>query len=142
MFGDENIDELVLVLEVELDRVLDLHAPSRTKYIMLRQSRPWFTEEIRTQKKTVRRREKIWRKYREDHQFVALKVECNKYRKMLNQSKCNITSVKVAECKGDSKLLYRLVNNLTGSKDENPMPEHSNSETLAENFADFFLEKL
>ena len=43
---------------------------------------------------------------------------------------------------GDTKLLHRRVNNLTGTVDENPMPEHSNSETLAEDFADFFLEKI
>ena len=84
IYGDENTDDLVCILKTELDRLLDLHAPIKIKYITLRRSRPWFTEDIRAQKKVVHRREKIWRKYGEEQHYTALKVEHNKYRKMLN----------------------------------------------------------
>ena len=50
--------------------------------------------------------------------------------------------MKVLECDRDSKKLYDLVSNLPGTKAVNPLPEHNDSEQLANEFADFFMEKI
>ena len=47
----------------------------------------------------------------------------------------------VASCGNDSGKLYKLVNNLTGCKSECPLP-NKDPESLAEEFADFFLDKI
>lgn len=36
----------------------------KQKEITVRQKKPWFSEEIRSHKKEVRKQENIWRKYR------------------------------------------------------------------------------
>ena len=52
------------------------------------------------------------------------------------------TSKKVDECKGDTKKLYSLVRYLTGTKAQNPMPDNTGDEKLANNFADYFIQKI
>ena len=52
------------------------------------------------------------------------------------------TSGKVEECKGDTKKLYSLVRYLTGTKVQNPMPNSTIDKQLANDFADYFIEKI
>ena len=61
---------------------------------------------------------------------------------MLYEIKKEKITVKVLECDRDSKKLYDLVSNFTGTKVVNPLPEHNDSEQLANEFVDFFMEKI
>ena len=49
---------------------------------------------------------------------------------------------KVADYHQDAKKLYSLMSYLTGTKVDNPMPEHTDEEQVADEFADFFMEKI
>ena len=42
----------------------------------------------------------------------------------------------------DAKKLYKLVNQLTGQKQENPLPKEDDDTKLAELFREFFLNKI
>ena len=42
----------------------------------------------------------------------------------------------------DTKKLLKLVNELTGNKDQNPHPQANSNKDLAEEFAQFFLNKI
>ena len=90
----------------------------------------------------VRRREKIWQKYKTDNTWRALKEHRNKYSAMIQKEKMKSTSEKVDECKGDTKKLYSLVRYLTGTKAQNPMPDNTGDEKLANNFANYFIQKI
>ena len=46
------------------------------------------------------------------------------------------------ECRHDTKGLYTLVANLTGTKSENPLPSNHSDEDMANMFADYFMEKI
>lgn len=72
----------------------------------------------------------------------AYKNERNKLNKMLFAAKKQEISDKVIKCGKDTKKLYSLVNKLTGTKKSNPMPEGKSDAQLAEDFADFFIEKI
>ena len=61
---------------------------------------------------------------------------------MLAGSKIRTISTKVKECGNDTKRLYNLVNNITGRVRVNPMPPGKSDENLAEEFADYFLNKI
>ena len=52
------------------------------------------------------------------------------------------TLEKVEECKGDTKKLYSLVRYLTGTKAPNPMPDSTGDKKLANDFADYFKQKI
>ena len=66
---------MIHVFQHELSRDLDKHAPIVTRNPPVRQPKPWFNEDIKEQKQKVQRREMIWRKYKENHQWLASKVE-------------------------------------------------------------------
>ena len=56
--------------------------------------------------------------------------------------KKDVISEKVLQCGRDTGRLYDLINNITETSKENPLPDHTNKETLANEFAEFFLEKI
>ena len=134
----KNVTDLANNLEVALKEGLNKNAPETTKTITVRPVNPWFNDELKEQKRRVRNREKIWRKYREIHQFQAFKNEQKTYKNMIIQLRRSALSSKVAEMKGDSKKLFKLVENLTGTETENPMPSNTSNEALADDFANFF----
>ena len=48
--------------------LIDQHAPeTKKKKITTRDQNPWFNEEVGHQKRVVRRRERIWKRYKENH---------------------------------------------------------------------------
>ena len=61
---------------------------------------------------------------------------------MLYASKTSSYSKQVVGCKGDTKKLYKLVYSLMGTSQENPLPDNDNPEDLANEFADYFMEKI
>ena len=48
----------------------------------------------------------------------------------------------VLNSKGNTKKLYQIVSKLTGSVKDNPLPKAENDKKLANDFADFFLQKI
>ena len=46
------------------------------------------------------------------------------------------------DCGKDTQKLYALVNNLLGTRKENSLPSTDSPEELAENFTNFFFEKV
>ena len=60
----------------------------------------------------------------------------------MKATKRTVLSEKVAECKGDIKRLYKTFNDISGQKQENPMPEGFSELELSNKFADFFMGKI
>ena len=46
------------------------------------------------------------------------------------------------ECRHDTRKLFQLVNHLTGCKPDTPLPARDTEQELANEFADFFIQKL
>ena len=105
-----------------------------------KKSKLWFNKEVKEQKRIVRR-ESVFQRYRENHQWTAYKVELKKYKQMLRHQKISFYSTEVANCGKDTKKLYQLLNRLTGRTKDNPLPSHNNPSELAEEFANLFLEQ-
>ena len=100
----------------------------------IRHTVPWFTTEIITQKRKVRRMETFWHKYGQDLQWQALTIECSKYKSMLKATKKATISKKINKCGKDSKKLYNFMSNITGTTKTNPIPTTSSNEQLANEF--------
>ena len=62
--------------------------------------------------------------------------------KHTRKSKKDIISEKVLECCRDTGKLHDLINNITGTTKENPLPDHTNEKALANEFGEFFLDKI
>ena len=124
-------------MEKNIQEALDTQAPLKKKQLPIRTRVPWYTNELKQQKQTVRRRERIWRKYRAKHQWTALKEERKKYIAMIRRAKTHMQSSQVIEAGKDTKKLFRLIDMMTGKNKSNPLPPSRNNEELAEEFATF-----
>ena len=72
-FETTDLETMIEDLEKQLKLVLDEIAPEKTKTILVRPTNPWFTEDVKTQKRIMRNRERIWRKYRLQSNWIASK---------------------------------------------------------------------
>ena len=136
------VEEMVNAFNNQLKNALNDNAPEITKQVTVRKKVPWFTQEIREKKRVVQRRETIWKKYRRDDQWQALKIERSSYRRMLKMAKAESITKMVDDCNRDSKKLYNLAALLMGAVKDNPLPYHTDKEELANKFASYFTTKI
>ena len=136
-----NLEEFVDQLETNMQAALDKIAPEMTKNIVARKKVPWFTDEIRAQERTVRRREKIWWKYRQTISGPYSKINRN-IQKHASSMQKEVISEKVLQCSRGTEKLYDLMNKIMGTIKENTLPDHTNEEALANKYAEFFLKKI
>ena len=102
--------------------------------------KPYYNKCIRNQRRTVKTRERAWLKYRQQHQRHAYKIERNICNRLLKYHKKQCITHQVYENK-NTKGLFKLVNKLTNSKMENPLPNKPPKQ-LADEFASYFLSKI
>ena len=116
-------------------------APLKIKMVTQHHPKAWFNDGIAKQKQVVRNRECVFKKYKSKSTWMALKAERHKLHNTIYLAKKDHISDLVAGCANDSGKLYKLVNSLTGCKSECPLT-NKDPESLAEEFADFFLDKI
>ena len=137
----DDVNKAACEFEQYLQTAIDELAPLSEKTVTVRRKKFWYTKTLREQKRILRRREKIWRKYREQHQWIALKVERNRYSNLLKFTRQNSIAKQVQDIGRDSKKLYNLISSITGSTKQNTLPDKETG-GLCESFADFFTGKI
>ena len=75
----ETTDEIVNHMEFKIKSTLDKHAPVVTKDVTIRNIRPWFNSSIKTQKRKMRRSEKLFRRLRTDETWKVFDEDRKKY---------------------------------------------------------------
>ena len=129
-------------MDKNIQNALNTQAPLKKKQLTIRTRVPLYTNDLKQQRQTVRKREQIWRKYRAEHQWIALKEERKKYIAMLRRANTHMLSSQVIEAGKDTKKLFRLIDTMTGNKKSNPLSPSMNNKELAEEFALFFINKI
>ena len=136
------VELLTNELSSELKRLYDLIAPETEKKVNDRKRVPWFDHSAKQQKNVVRSIEKKWMKYQEQHQWLAYKRERNRYWNIIKYNKQQTYCGLINNAKGDVKKLYQIAGELLGESRHNPLPSSSSDDVLANEFADFFLNKI
>ena len=136
------IEELVEAYNDGLRSLIDTHAPLRTKTIVQRPKCSWYTEDLHDAKHLRRKLERKWRgsKLTIDHQIY--RNQCIAMNKMLKLARVTFYSDKITACGHDQKGIFKISKTLLGDKGGTLLPQHSSAETLANNFSDFFVEKI
>ena len=83
----DDLDGLVEQFDKALSKALDEVAAIQTKIPTVRKSMPWFTDEVKECKQFMRRREKIWRRYKSDGTKTAFIKAQSKYKQQLRREK-------------------------------------------------------
>ena len=71
----EKFDEMVVMLEENFLTALNNQAPDITKVIMERKKKLWFGDDLKQQKRRVRRRQKVFRRYKLKSCWTAFDIE-------------------------------------------------------------------
>ena len=93
-------------------------------------------------KEILKNREHRWFKYREDSYWHACKCERNRYINMFKFKKTHGQHQLVKQNSTDTKMLFKLINELAGNKEQNSLPGAKSDKDLAEGFAQFFLKQI
>jgi hypothetical protein len=137
-----DIDGFIVEYSDSLTSILDKHAPMINKTITLRPSCPWYTEQLHEAKHQKRKLERKWResKLTIDHQIY--RTQCADVNKMLKQARVEYYTNKIESSGNDHKSLSRITKGLLGDTNEVILPSNSSPQHLAQEFSDFFIEKI
>lgn len=137
-----DLSQLLKLYQITVGKSLDLHAPlTTTKHTSVSKNK-WYTDKLTSLKRDLHRIFNKWIKSKSPVDWCSYKKLRNKYWYEVDTTKKNFLKLEI-ECHAtDSKYLFKLVNNLTGSESENPLPEGYTDITLANKFASYFLTKI
>ena len=116
--------------------------PMIEKDIIIKDSAPWFNSEVNQAKREKKRKERLWRKHRTDETRAAYTQAKNKEKRLIIATKREYYSRKTLEAGKDINKFYRTLNDLTGYKKKNKLPEGFLDRELANKFIDFFDDKI
>ena len=135
---DEN---LPIFYNTELSKIMEKHAPERTKIITLRPEHKWMSEDLQNLKRKVR---SIERKYKTNNkpevkqEYKTQKLEC---KKLLHKTKKEYTNDKFMKCGSNTKKLYKTLNQIIGKNKEVTLPPEKDMD-CANNLLNHFMDKI
>ncbi|XP_052791708.1 uncharacterized protein LOC128225851 [Mya arenaria] len=135
-------DTLVSSYNSELSALIDNHAPLCLKTITLRPSCPWYTEELHGAKHVKRKLERKWQISRLNVDHLMYRNQCAIVKKMLKRARIDYFSEKVKSSERDQKSLFKLTKHLLNGPSEIALPPGKKPEVLAQEFSDFFIDKI
>ena len=139
----EDLTDIINSFESVLKDALDKHVPAITKTLMTRKSNPWFTDEIRSQKRLLRKMEWIYHRSKTNTSWQNFRTQKQIYRDMVNKAKhvhyqtrlWNVVktpknSTKLTQfgflfyrtCWLNKDELYKIVSNILGTNKEKLLP--------------------
>lgn len=124
-----------------LSSILEKHAPLKTKCL----SKPtpvWITQPYREAKRLRRQAERAWRKNPSVLNRSKLRRQISKCNVIINKSKGDFYTDIIHSNSGDSKKLWKELNNILHRKSEKVLPESTDDLSLANRFSSFFTDKI
>ena len=90
------LDDLVALYDSELSRIFNRHVSIKKRTVTIRPAAPWYSEELKSEKRKKRRLERRWRAYRYMRDREAYMRQCKVLKDLLYSSRSNYYSNLVA----------------------------------------------
>ena len=119
----EDLHQLVSLYNSVLAAILNKHAPVRRCVITIRPAAPWYTEEIKSEKRIRRRLERRWRVTRSASDREKFTRQCHAVNKLLLSSRSNYYSTLIAENQHDLRKLFSTFSKLLHQRPETRFPQ-------------------
>ena len=104
--------------------------------------RPWFSSNIAKAKLDRRRLERRWRRFKLDIDRQLFVEYRNNVSRLLLDARTSFYSARIHELSGNQKALFSEMNHLLHKPTDTPLPPHDSAEILANQFSDYFSEKI
>lgn len=116
--------------------------PMVSKKILVKDDSPWFNDEILAAKRDKRKKERKWRRQQTDQRKRDYNRARNYEKRLITARKRNFYRDKTTQAGANISKLYKVLDNLTGSKRKHNLPEGYSDSELASCFLDFFDNKI
>jgi hypothetical protein len=137
----DSVAELVVSYNDVLAKLLDKHAPLKTRTVTLHPQSPWYNAEIAEAKRNRRKAERRWRKSKLSvHRQLYIDAR-NAVKDMITKAKSSYYSDKI-ENAVDSKALFKIIDSLTSQTTSSSLPSAASDKILADDFSEFFVQKI
>ena len=136
------LNDLVFSWNQKLQQTLDEHAPERKMKIRHKDKQPWFDNNLIASRRELRKLERIWRRYKQVifwNNFVAKRLS---YHYELKWAKINYYRTSVSSCQGNTKQLYKIIDDIMGKSEKLTFPPGYADEQQANEFSGFFSNKI
>ena len=133
------VQELIDLYNSTLVHLLDKHAPVKTKKVQQGKNSPWYSKQLQSQKRILRRKERPYRKTKLEVHREAYHQQSALFFKNLNRSRTQYCSKRVENCGSDQKKIFKVTNSLYGKKTLHILPKADSDEALANDFMKFFM---
>ena len=130
------------MLKASLLDTINLHAPLKQKLVKNVAGCTWFNQEYVMMRRDRRRAQKKAKKTGLSVDIDIYKDIRKKTTELARSLKRNNIAKKVDGAKGDQKALYKAFHSLVDQTNETVLPECTNDQELANNFSQFFTEKV
>jgi hypothetical protein len=138
----DDLSALVQLYDSTLTKLLDKHAPAKSKRVTLRPSSGWFNSNIQAAKRKRRQAERKWRKTNLSVHLDILKAAHENVTSLCADAKAQYYCHKLEECKGDQKAVFKVGNSLLHRQKVSPLPCYESESDLAERFCTYFSDKI
>ena len=128
-------------LFTSINESLDNFAPKTPKTIKI-SSKPFTDNNIIKARKIKRRAERKYKKHKTEENKKALKCASKELLKVVKTSHNRYYSDKLKGAKNNPKETYRIINHLLFKKNTRILPKTTNNIVLANEFAEFFKQKV
>ena len=122
--------------------VFDATCPMRELVLNPHKKQKWFNQDLRVTKRLVRKVERRYKKHPTAENQYELKNTRNLYSNAMNQARSGHVSNICNKNENDTSMLFRSINYYLDDEVSKLLPSHTNPLTLANEFGDFFLQKI
>ncbi|KAK3890078.1 hypothetical protein Pcinc_005948 [Petrolisthes cinctipes] len=116
--------------------------PIIEKEIVIIDSSPWYNEAVDRAKKLKKRKERQWRRHKTDLSRLEYTRARNNENKVITARKREYYQNRTVQSAGNVNKLYKILDNITGRKKCNRLPEGFSDDKLANDFIRFFDAKI
>ena len=138
---ESHIDR-VLQYNRELRKVLQKHAPEKSKFIRHTHQQLWFSDEIKGEIVLRRKMERIWIREKTPQAWKDFYTQCRQVANIIKEAQHNHYKHIIKEHKYDYKTIFNIANGILFRKQESTLPPTESVSVLAENFSEFFQTKI
>ena len=138
----DDINDAVHQYNSSLFNLFDKECPMKEIHVTSRKKQKWFNDELHQMKRLTRQAERRYRKDASELNYNELLNTRNHYRTCVEQTREAFFSDRFDEISDDIAKVYKTANYYTNDTKEKYLPTSTDDLTLANEFSDFFIDKI
>ena len=139
---DLTSSEYVDLYNTTISKILDAYCPLKTKVFNRDKTQRWYDADLQKLKQDKRKAKRKYNKSPSEDLYKVFQKARNKYTSNLKKTRRKYFANQIETNKGDSKVLFRTLNELTGTNKEKVLPSTGSESKVCEEMSEFFLNKV